>query len=155
MWCRCRKFYHLVAVTKAFIPYHLRGKSSSIFFALAIAIIAAERKLPLAHARVLLIASRANAKSLHVLWPIRTPRPSCANQDAWAVLTPKQPKANSDTRRRVTFTNHAQGCTISKTSFRPHYLFLPSVPFSLGVRQRVTLRSSTLLKLAFNTCTAS
>ncbi len=32
-----------------------------------------ECKLPLAPARVLSIASRANAKSLHALWPIRVP----------------------------------------------------------------------------------
>ncbi len=45
-------------------------------------IVAAECKLSLAPARVLAIASRANAKSLHELWPIRTPTSSCANQDA-------------------------------------------------------------------------
>ncbi len=33
-------------------------------------------------ARVLSIASRTHANSLHALWPIRTPCPTCANQDA-------------------------------------------------------------------------
>ncbi len=45
-----------------------------------------KRKLLLAPVRVLSIAARANA-----LWPIKTPLPTCANQDAWAVITPTRP----------------------------------------------------------------
>ncbi len=44
--------------------------------------VAAECKLPLTPLRMLSIASRGNAKSLRELLPIRTPRPTCANQDA-------------------------------------------------------------------------
>ncbi len=55
---------------------------------------------------------------------------------------------SSYTLWRVTFTHagltqhHAQGCTISNSSFRPHYLSVASVPFSLWARQRVTLYSN-------------
>ncbi len=46
-------------------------------------VVIADFKLPLAPVRALSIASRANAyKGLHALWRIRTPRSSCANQDA-------------------------------------------------------------------------
>ncbi len=43
----------------------------------------------------------------HARWLIRTPRLSCADQGAWAVVTPKWPKANSNTLRRVTLTHAA------------------------------------------------
>ncbi len=66
--------------------------------------VAADCKLLLDPARVLSIApctltpidwfSRDRAKSLHTFWPIRTPCPTCTNQGAWAVVTPKRPKAN-------------------------------------------------------------
>ncbi len=46
-------------------------------------------------ARGLLIDSRAYVISQHVRWPIRTPRPTCVNQDTWVVITPKRPKVNS------------------------------------------------------------
>ncbi len=46
-------------------------------------------------ARRLSIDSRAYAISQHARWPIRTPCPTCTNQDAWAVITPKRAKANS------------------------------------------------------------
>ncbi len=46
-------------------------------------------------ARGLSIDSRAYVISQHVRWPIRAPLPTCANQDAWAVITPKRTKANS------------------------------------------------------------
>ncbi len=91
--------------------------------------------------------SHAHAKSLHALWPIRAPtlppapirtRPSsCGNQDAWDVVTPNRPKANSRTFRRVTLKHarltqqHVKGCTFCNTTLRPHYLSLATVPFSL------------------------
>ncbi len=59
---------------------------------------------------------------------------------------PKWPKANSKTLRRVTLTNarltqhYASHCIFTNISFRPHYLPLASVPFSLWDQQRVTLR---------------
>ncbi len=63
--------------------------------------IAAEWRYPL-HAcyrlllaRGLSIDSRAYVISLHAGWLIGTPSPTCTNQDAWVVITPKQPKANS------------------------------------------------------------
>ncbi len=48
-----------------------------------VANVIAKCNLPLVSALVLSIVSRAKAKSLHAFWPIRTPRPSCANQEAW------------------------------------------------------------------------
>ncbi len=56
--------------------------------------LAAKCELPLVHARVLSIDSRAYVISQHARWPIRTPRITCANQDAWVVITPKWLKAN-------------------------------------------------------------
>ncbi len=41
------------------------------------------------------IDSHAYVISQHARWPTRTPRPTCANQDDWVVITPKRPKANS------------------------------------------------------------
>ncbi len=46
-------------------------------------------------ARGLSIDSHAYIISQHTRWPIRTARSTCANQDAWVVITPKRPKANS------------------------------------------------------------
>ncbi len=112
-------------------------------------VVAACRKLSLALARVLSIAARGHAKSLHALWPIRaltllpapirTRQSSCANQDARAVVTTNRPKANSMTFRRVTLTharlpqNHVKGCIFNNTSLRPHYLSLAIVPFAFGI----------------------
>ncbi len=45
--------------------------------------------------RGLSIDSCAYFISQHMRWPIRAPLPTCANQDAWVVITPKRPKANS------------------------------------------------------------
>ncbi len=45
--------------------------------------------------RRLSIDSRAYVISQHARWPIRYPRPTCANQDAWVVITAKRLKANS------------------------------------------------------------
>ncbi len=45
--------------------------------------------------RVQSIGSRSYVISQHAHWPIRAPLPTCANQDAWVVITPKRPKANS------------------------------------------------------------
>ncbi len=46
-------------------------------------------------ARGLSLDCRAYVISQYARWPIRTPRYTCANQDAWVVITPKRPKANS------------------------------------------------------------
>ncbi len=48
--------------------------------------LAAECKRPPATACVLSIVSRAIAKSLHALWPIRTPRPAYTNRNATSQL---------------------------------------------------------------------
>ncbi len=45
-------------------------------------------------ARGLSINSRAYVISQRARWPIRTPLPTCANQDAWVVITPRRSKAN-------------------------------------------------------------
>ncbi len=113
--------------------------------------VAADCKLPLALVCVLSVASRANAKSLHALWPIRE-RTACLRQSERHV--PDAPIRTRElssrlsgqmrnlTHRRVTLTNarltqhQAHGCIISQTSFRPHYLSLARVPLSLRVRQR-------------------
>ncbi len=50
--------------------------------------------------RRLSIDSRAYVISQHAHWPIRTPRSTCANQDAWVVITPKRPRANSTGHER-------------------------------------------------------
>ncbi len=55
----------------------------------------AQCRRPLFTARVQSIASRMHVNSLHALWPIRAPRSTCANQDAWAFVTPRWPNANS------------------------------------------------------------
>ncbi len=57
--------------------------------------VAAVRARPLIRARGLSIASRAFDKSLRALWPIRTPRSTYANQDAWAFLTPSRSRLPS------------------------------------------------------------
>ncbi len=45
--------------------------------------------------RWLSIASRARVNSLHQPWPIRSSPPACANQYAWAFLTPRWPEVIS------------------------------------------------------------
>ncbi len=87
-----------VRVPARLIPQILSNKSG---------LVAAQCERPLVPARILSIASRANANSLHALWPIKAPRPTCTNQDAWAFITP---------RRRILLTDtslHAlhQGCS--------------------------------------------
>ncbi len=65
------------------------------------------------HRHRLSATSHANAYSLHVLRPIRTPHPNCANQDGQAL----RPKANSQhnlwvSRSPACLTKrHTQGCT--------------------------------------------
>ncbi len=77
--------------------------------------------------------------------PVRTPHSSCANQDAWAVVTSKWPNANSETLRRVTlaqarFTqHHVQGCIFPILYFVPIIVSLVNVSFSLWDQRRVTL----------------
>ncbi len=57
--------------------------------------VSASCHLPL-HARNRSLLARASRViSQHVRWPTRTPRPTCANQDAGVVITPKRPEANS------------------------------------------------------------
>ncbi len=68
--------------------------------------------------RVLSIASRANAKSLHASWPIRASCPSCANQDAWTVVTPKRPEG---------ILGHVH------TRAPSHNITLKAVPFQIQV----------------------
>ncbi len=48
-------------------------------------------------ARGLSIDSRAYVISQHARWPVRAPLPTCANQDAWVVITPKR-------QRQILFT---------------------------------------------------
>ncbi len=51
--------------------------------------------MPLVPTRGLSIDFRVYVISQHVRWPIKAPLPTCANQDAWVVIMPKRPKANS------------------------------------------------------------
>ncbi len=71
-----KKNYHCIACSSPNESSHLSLHASY-------------RSLP---ARGPLIDSRDCVNSLHVHWPIKTPRPSCANQDAWAVVTLKLPE---------------------------------------------------------------
>ncbi len=77
--------------------------------------------------------------SQNVRWPIRTPPPTCANQDAWVLITPKRPKANS----RHTAALHAltrtppryivQKAVFSLINFPASFIHLwPSCHFDLG-----------------------
>ncbi len=85
------------------------------------------------------IDSLAYVTSQHARWPIRTPRPTCANQDAWAVITPRWPKANSihtATRHAWTRTparNTAQKAVFSLIHCPASFIRLwPSCHFDLG-----------------------
>ncbi len=83
-------------------PLHLLG-------VLIIDPVAPECKLALAPTCMLLIASSVN--SLHALWSIRSARPTCANQDAWSCVIPKQPKPNpkqTSVHYAKTRTRHAR-----------------------------------------------
>ncbi len=70
--------------------------------------------------------------------PIRTPHSSCANQDAWAVVTPERPKTNSDTSARHVYTRTLHATLrprlyFSNILFRLHYcVFGQRAILSLG-----------------------
>ncbi len=59
-------------------------------------------------ARGLSIDSRAYVISQHARWPIRTPLPTCANQDAWVAITPKRPK--------IEFYSHSHAARLNTKS---------------------------------------
>ncbi len=64
------------------------------------------------------IDSRAYVISQHVRWPIRTPPPTCVNQDAWVVITTKRLKANSiHTATRHAWTRTLARNTVQKAVF--------------------------------------
>ncbi len=100
---------------------------------------AAECKLPLAHAHVLSIASRVDAKSLLALWRIRKPTSSLRQSEFHvpaAPITTRNVSSRRSGQKRILFTqprgtpeharltkHHAQGCTICNTSFCPHFVF--------------------------------
>ncbi len=104
-------------------------------------------------ARVLSIASRTNAKSLHARWPIRVPKflqQSERHNPAAPIRTRELLSRLTDQRRLLTRvdasgktrTPHAlrrSRLNLFSLSFRPHYLSLASVPFSVRGGQRVTL----------------
>ncbi len=90
-------------------------------------------------ARGLSIDSRAYVISQHVRWPIRAPLPTCANQDAWVVITPKRPKANSIHTAAYSRLNtnaipkyRSEGCIFLNTFSRLIYPSLTIVPFWFG-----------------------
>ncbi len=68
--------------------------------------------------------------------PIRMPRSSYANQDAWAVLTPKRPEANSNTLR---CPPHA---TSRSRLYQFQYKYLTPL-FVFGQRALLSLSSTT------------
>ncbi len=89
--------------------------------------------------RALSIDSRAYVISLHACWPIRTPSPACANQDARVVITSKRPKSNSiHTVVRHALTRSPARNIVQKTIlFVIHFSisliwFWPSCHFDLG-----------------------
>ncbi len=92
-------------------------------------------------ARGLSIDSRAYVISKHVHWPIGAPLPTCANQDAWVVITPKRPKANSfDTAARHAWTRTPPLNSVLKAVFSLIYFpasfmrLWPSCHSALGDR---------------------
>ncbi len=87
-------------------------------------------------ARGLSIDSRAYVISQHACWPIRAPRPTCANLDVWVAITPKRPRVNSShtaTRHAWTGTQlRYEGC-ISLIHFPASFIWLrASCHFDLG-----------------------
>ncbi len=75
---------------------------------------------------------------------IRTPRPPCANQDAWVVITPKRPKANSihitvlHAWTRTPHRNTVQKAVFSLTNLSASLIRLwPSCYFDFGYREMV------------------
>ncbi len=103
-----------------------------------------------APARVLSNASRANAKSLYALWPIRAPtfrlRQSERHTPATPIRTRELPSRLSGQRRilktsaRHAYTRTPHAFTRSRLYlFNISYLSLASVPFSLWDWQRVTI----------------
>ncbi len=89
--------------------------------------------------RGLSIDSRAYVISQHMRWPIRAPLPTCANQDAWVVITPKRLKANSihtaawHNWTRTPARNVVQKAVFSLIHFPASFICLwPSCYFDLG-----------------------
>ncbi len=89
--------------------------------------------------RGLSIDSRAYVISQLARRPIRTPRPTCANQNAWVAITPKRPKANSiHTAAWHNWTRMPARNIIQKTVFSLIHLpasficLWPSCYFDLG-----------------------
>ncbi len=90
-------------------------------------------------ARGLSIDSRDYIISQKARWPISTPRPTCANQATWVVITPIRPKANSThTATRHAWTRTPPRNFVYKAVF--HLIYYPTsficpwriVPFWLG-----------------------
>ncbi len=147
-------FHSVLSTSKCFVEDN-RGIEFS-------KIAAAESKLPLAPARVLsllleltLKATRALAnQSAHIPpAPIRTPRPSCANQTGWAaVMLNRQRRilTNMDASRLYT---HAQSRNIThkavplpKTIFRQRAFFTLGSTTSYFKTKLMTSKESWLLR---------
>ncbi len=73
--------------------------------------------------------------------PIRTPRPSIANQDAWAVVTPKRTKANSATWARHVYTRTPHAASHSRLYHFQYKLLSPL--FVFGQRAFLSLGPTT------------
>ncbi len=79
------------------------------------------------------IDSHAYVISLHARWPIRAPSLTCADQDAWAVITPKRPKANcSHTNARHAWTWTLLRNTVQGAVFFPN-IFSRLINFSFVI----------------------
>ncbi len=83
------------------------------------------------------IDSRAYVINQHARWPIRTPHPICAKQDAWVAISPKRPKMSSiHTAAWHAWTRTPARNIVQKAVF-PQYIFPPhpslaKAPFWFG-----------------------
>ncbi len=87
-------------------------------------------------ARGLSIDFRAYVISQHVHWPIRAPLPTCANQDAWVVITPNSIHTPAwHDRTRTPPLHVVQKAVFSLIHFPASFICLwPSCHFNLGDR---------------------
>ncbi len=71
-----------------------------------------------------------NSRAYVARWPTRAPRSTCANKNAWVVITPKCPKANS---KHTAWTRTPALNFVLKAAFS-HLLYpiLAIVPFWFG-----------------------
>ncbi len=101
--------------------------------------VAAYCKLPLAPARVLSIASRANAKILHALWPVRAPTSRLRQSERYVPAAPIRTRELSSClsgqRRILTHFGASRPLVFTKCLFARilNLLYKHPPPFSPGI----------------------